>query len=110
MAMYFSMIANNGEIVLDRIRWLSGDIWSKILEEKGQELDEKYNEMKFYTDYHIDIQDIPRIIDYYEKLIDGKYDDGYGMISVIRYKVIPNLKKQIEYQLSEHRDYIIRWD
>lgn len=109
MAMYFNMKAENGETVINQARWLIGDIWETILKETNQ-LNENDECMEFCKDYYIDIQHIPRIIDYYENLIEGKYDDGFGMYSLIRHRIIPSLKRQVEYQVSEHRKYIIRWD
>lgn len=110
MAMYLSMKAENGEIVFSGARWLPSKVFGDIARENGQELHPKYDAMDFCKDYFFDIQDIPRIIEYYENLIDGKYDDGFGTISLIRHRIIPALKKQLEYQVSEHRKYIVRWD
>lgn len=109
MAMYFSMVAENGEVVINRARWLIGDIWDIILKEKGQ-LSEGKDEMDFYKDYYIDLSDIPRVIEYYEDLIKDKVDDGFGMYSLIRYSILPRLRNQIEFRVSEHRKYIVRWD
>lgn len=111
MAMYLSMKAENGEVVFKGARWLPSKVFDNIAYETGQKMSDKYeNEMEFCKDYYIDIQDIPRIIKYYENLIEGKYDDGFGMCSLIRYKIIPSLKNQIKYQVSKNRKYIVRWD
>ena len=111
MAMYLSMKAENGEVVFEGARWLPSKVFDDIVRESGQKMHPEYeDEMEFCKDYFVDIQDIPRIIEYYENLIEGKYDDGFGMYSLIRHRIIPSLKSQIDYQVSEHRTYIIRWD
>lgn len=111
MAMYLSMTAENGEVVFKGARWLPSKIFDKIAKETGQEMHPEYNdEMDMCKDYFFDIQDIPKIIQYYEELIDGKFDNGYGTISLIRHRIIPALKRQLDYQVSEHRKYIVRWD
>ena len=110
MAMYLSMKAENGEIVFQGARWLPSKIFDEIALETGQEMHPEYDEMDMCKDYFFDIQHIPRIIEYYEKIIDGKFDNGWGTISLIRHRIIPALKNQLDYQVDEHRTYIVRCD
>ena len=112
MAMYLSMKAENGEVVFEGARWLPSKVFDEITKETNQEMHPEYeDEMEFCKDYFFDIQDIPRIIEYYEEIIDGHSDDqGMGIVGLIRNRIIPALKRQLDYQVSEHRKYIVRWD
>lgn len=101
MGIYFSLISNgNGAIIIDRIKLLYiGNIWDKVLE-KNNSLNGD-NCMKIGKEYHIDINEFPKIIEYYENILKK------GNNVVIRYGLLEPLKKELDYRVSEHKDYII---
>lgn len=103
MGIYFNMVNGKGEEIICNWKKMIGNIESKILKEKGELI-----ELKLDKEYYLDIQDISRIINYYEELIKGYTDDMcLGDVGIIRNKYLPNLKKQLD---KKEQKYIIVWN
>ena len=101
MGLYLSMVSENNEIILNKIKVLYiGSIFEKLL----------YNQIKNYMEigkeYYLDLQDIPKIIKYYDDRINN-IDDYY--IRMVLYDIILEpLKKEWDMRISEHKKYIIK--
>ena len=101
MGLYLSMVSENNEIILNKIKVLYiGSIFEKLL----------YNQIKNYMEigkeYYLDLQDIPKIIKYYDDRISN-IDDYY--IRMVLYDIILEpLKKEWDMRISEHKKYIIK--
>lgn len=103
MGIYFNMMNEKGEEIICNWKKMIGSIESKILKEKGELI-----ELELDKEYYLDIQDISRIIDYYEELIDGYTDNMcLGDVGIIRNIYLPNLKKQLG---KNEQKYIIVWN
>ena len=101
MGLYLSMVSENNEIILNKIKVLYiGSIFEKLL----------YNQIKNYMEigkeYYLDLQDIPKIIKYYDDRISN-IDDYY--IRIVLYDMILEpLKKEWDMRISKHKKYIIK--
>lgn len=105
MGIYFTLLSSiNGEIVINGIKMLYiGNIWDKILKRNGVL---KENEcMEIDKEYHIDINEFSEIIQYYENIVNK--NSMSSMASVISVEIIEPLKQQLDYRISEYKDYKI---
>ena len=106
MGIYFNLISRNGEVVISRIKILFiGTIWENILRENGK-LGE-YECMEMGKEYPIDINEFPKIIEYYEDVMEKS---AIQFPEVYNNGIIEPLKKQLEYRISEYKEYVIILD
>ena len=103
MGLYLSMVSENGEVIIDNIKLLIiGSIFEKLLKINGQI---KYF-MEIGKEYYLDLQDIPKIIKYYDDRVSN-IDDYY--IRVVLYDMILEpLKKEWDMRINENKKYIIK--
>ena len=101
MGLYLSMVSENNEIILNKIKVLYiGSIFEKLL----------YNQIKNYMEigkeYYLDLQDIPKIIKYYDDRFSNI--DDYYIRMVLYDMILEPLKKEWDMRISEHKKYIIK--
>ena len=105
MGIYFRLLSSvNGEIVINGIKIIYiGNIWDKILKRTGAL--KKDESMVIDKEYHIDISEFSEIIKYYEDVVNR--NPLSSMSVVINTEIIEPLKQQLDYRISEHKDYKI---
>jgi len=100
MAMYLLMRGiETGKIIIDRARFLNCEIFEEIV---GRKLD--WDEV-----FIIDAKDIPKIIEYYENLIEGL--PLTESVYLIKNQIIPNLKAELPKDgwLYNNTKYVVMW-
>lgn len=103
MGLYLSMVSENDEVIIDNIKLLIiGSIFEKLLKINGQI---KYF-MEIGKEYYLDLQDIPKIIKYYDDRISN-IGDYYSRV-VLYDMILEPLKKEWDMRISEHKKYIIK--
>lgn len=100
MGLYLSMVSENNEIILNKIKVLYiGSIFEKLLYSQIK------NYMEIGKEYYLDLQDIPKIIKYYDDRFSNI--DDYYIRMVLYDMILEPLKREWDMRISEHKKYIV---